>query len=567
MTIPESLPEESARGASLASLLDVLRRRRLLALLPFVFVLAAAASVSLFLPSLWTARAKVLANQQQIPEAFVKSTMDTDVETRLMTLTQDILDSPRLSKVVVDKDLYPSLRQTRPMADVVQRMRKDIAIEPQDDRGRNGREPRWLVFTVAYTASDPGVAADVANTLAALFTEENRRFREQQAVGTSQFLQAQIAELRARLAAQEQKITAYKEQHLGELPEQRDVNVRTLERLETQLGLAQENNRRAVERRQLLNQSLNNLDLASAVTTGGTLTPAPTVAPADTAAARLSILRQELAALQTQFHDKYPDVIQMKEQIRVLERRIADEEQKKKAALAAAPAAKAAPPAVKPSRDLGLAAQNPYVFALLQQLDQANVDAKASTDEIASVKAQIAVYQRRLENTPKREQELAQITRDYETTRETFRSLLAKRSEADIAADLEQRKNSDTFRVIEPARRPDRAAGPHRMRLLLVGIALALGAAGAAVMMAEQIDTSYRRAEEVRTAAGVPVLSTIPRIVTESDRLQALRLQRVAMAAVGIGLVLVIGTSFVVAHNNQSLVMLLTPEAAATGKR
>ncbi|TMQ28331.1 MAG: hypothetical protein E6K82_00705 [Candidatus Rokuibacteriota bacterium] len=565
MTTPESLPEESARGIGLASVVEILRRRRLLALLPFVFVLAATASVALFLPSLWTARAKVLANQQQIPETFVKSTADTDGEARLMTLTQDILDTPRLSQVILDNDLYPSMRRTRPMADVVQRMRKDIVIEPQEDRARGGREPRWLVFSVAYTAGDPGVTARVANTLASLFTEQNQRMREQQAVGTSEFLGAQLAELRTRLAAQEQKITAYKEQHLGELPEQRDVNVRTLERLETQLQLAHENNRRALERRQLINQSLNDLDMASALTAGGVLTAAPTVAPAESAAARMSILRQELAALQTQYSDRYPDVIQMKEQIRILERRIADEEKKKAAAAASAP--KNAPPVARPSRGLGLAVQNPYVLNLMQQLDQANVDAKASGEEIAGLNRQIAVYQRRLENTPKREQDLAQITRDYETTRETFRSVLAKRSEADIAAGLEQRKNSETFRVIEPARIPDRAAGPHRMRLLLVGVALALGAAGAAIILAEQIDTSYRRPEEVRAAAGVPVLSTIPRIVTETDRRQTMRLRRMTMAAVAVGLVLVVGTSFVVAHNNQSLVTLLTPETAATVKR
>ena len=105
MTTPDSLPEESARGIGLASVVEILRRRRLLALLPFVFVLAATASVALFLPSLWTARAKVLANQQQIPETFVKSTADTDVEARLMTLTQDILDTPRLSQVILDNDL------------------------------------------------------------------------------------------------------------------------------------------------------------------------------------------------------------------------------------------------------------------------------------------------------------------------------------------------------------------------------------------------------------------------------------------------------------------------------
>ena len=556
MATPPTLHDESARGLGLATVLEVVRRRRILALLPCLFVLAAAASIALFLPSLWTAKATVLVTRQEIPEALVRSTLSTDPEARLMTLTHETLDTPRLTKIIEDNNLYPAMRRSRSMTDVVERMRKDIKVDVQDEKERRGREWRSLVFTVAYTATDPSVAANVTNTLASLFSAENRRQREEQAVGATQFFETQLQELRTRLAGQEQRITAYKEQHLGELPEQREVNLRTLERLQQQLQLAHENNRRASERRQMITQSMNDLDLASAMTGTG---PGALAGPPDSAAARLAILRNELAALQTTYSDKYPDVIQMKEQIRILERRAVDEDKK----LAAAPKATPNAPASRQARDLRLAGQNPYVLSLMQQLDQASVEAKASADEITNLNRQIGVYQRRIEMTPKREQELALITRDYETTRDLFRSLLAKRGEADVAADLEQRQKGETFRVIEPATLPERPAGPNRLRLLLVGVALALGAAGVAVILAEQVDTSYRRVDEVRATAGVPVLSTIPRIVTETDRLGALRQRRLAVVAVTAGLMLVIGTSFVVAHNNQSLVSLLTPDTTA----
>jgi polysaccharide chain length determinant protein (PEP-CTERM system associated) len=553
--------EDGARGAGLGAILEIVRRRRMLALLPFLFVLAAAASLAFFLPSLWTARATVLVNQAEIPEAFVKSTITTDVDARLLTLSHEVLDTPRLSRIIEENDLYPSLRRSKPMPEVVHRMRRDIAIDVKEPPERRGRESSALVFTVAYTTTDPAVSARVTNTLASLFSAENSRLREQQAKGTSEFLEAQLRELRERLATQEQRITAYKEQHLGELPEQREVNLRTLERLQQQLQLAYENNRRATERRQNINQAMNNLDLASAM--AGTTSPlAPTVAPAETAAARLSILRQELAALQTTYSDKYPDVIQMKEQIRILERRVADEE-KKAAAAVAGKGASGKPALSRSAIDMQLAVQNPYVLSLMQQRDQADVDAKTSADEIASLTKQINVYQKRLEMTPKREQELALITRDYETTRDMFRTLLAKRGEAGIAAELEQRQKGEKFRVIEQARLPERPAGPNRLRLLIVGVVLALGAAGVAVVLAEQVDTSYRRAEEVRATAGVPVLSTIPRIVTEADRVSAQRQRRMALAAVAVGLLAVVGLSFMVAHNNQSLVTLLTPDAMA----
>ena len=334
------LPDESPRGLNLASVIETVRRRRFLALLPLVLVLAAVTTLAFFLPSLWTARATVLVNGQQIPEAYVRSSVSSgDVEARLLTLTHQILDGPRLTKIIEQYNLYPAMRKTHPPADVVERMRRDIRVEIPEERERRNREARWLVFTVAYATTDRTVAVDVTNTLAALFDEENRRTTEQQAVGTSEFLETQLKELRTRLAGQEQKITAYKEQHLGELPEQREVNLRTIERLQLQLSIASENNRRAGERRQLINQSLNDLDVASAMATGSGGTGATGLGETP-AAARLAALRQELTALQTTYSDKYPDVISTKEQIRLLEVRVAQEDKK----LAAAQAAAAASP-------------------------------------------------------------------------------------------------------------------------------------------------------------------------------------------------------------------------------
>jgi polysaccharide chain length determinant protein (PEP-CTERM system associated) len=561
MATAPNLSDESPRGLKLATVIETVRRRRLLALLPLLLVLAATVSLAFFLPSVWTARATVLVNNQLIPEAYVRSSVNVDPETRLLTLTHQILDGPRLSKIIEQFKLYPALRRNRPAADVVERMRRDIRVEIPEERERRNREGRMPIFTVAYTATDQEVAANVANTLAALFDEENRRSSQQQAAGTSEFLETQLREMRTRLAAQEQKITAYKEQNLGELPEQREVNLRTIERLQLQLSIAGENNRRAIDRRQLISQSLNDLDTASAMSVGGGAAPGGDMS----AAARLAVLRQELTALQTTYSDKYPDVIATKEQIRLLEARVAQDEKKLAAAQAAAAAApkNGAAPANRASRDLRLAAANPYVLSLMQQQDQAAVEVKATVEEIAGLNRQLAVYQRRLENTPKREAELATITRDYETTRDTFRSLLAKRSEADITSNLELGAKGEQFRVIEPARPPGRPAGPNRLRLLMVGILLALGAAGAAVIVAEQMDTSYRRADEVRDTAGVPVLSTIPRIVTDADRTAARRQRGLAVAATAVALMLVVGGSFVVAHNNQSLVTMLSPDLAA----
>jgi polysaccharide chain length determinant protein (PEP-CTERM system associated) len=563
MPTPPTVYDDTAKGPGLSGLLEIVRRRRVLAVLPFLFVLTAAVSLAVFLPSLWTSRALVLVNRQSIPERLVAPTVQADIEARLLTLSQEILTADRLTKIAQQYGLY---RRARSVDDLADRMRKDIRIEMVDDKNASRRESRSFLFTVSYTATNPVVAADVANTLASAYTEVNSRMREEQAAGATQFLEGQLRDLRDKLSTQERSITAYKEKYLGELPEQKDVNLRTLERLQQQLQLASENSRRASERRQMLTDALRQLDTSVAMNTsgGGGLT----VTPADTAAARLNLLRQELAMTQSRYSDRYPDVVQLKEQVRALEAKVEAEKQAQAAAQSAAP--KAPPtPAKRNGHELRVPPENAYVASLMTQLDQATVEAKTTTEDIKNINAQIAVYTRRLENTPKREQELAILSRDYDTTRELFKSLLAKRGEADMAAELEQRQKGESFRVIEPARLPEQPAGPNRFRLLLVGLALAIGAAGAAVVLAEQVDTSFRRVDEVRSTLPLPVLSAIPRISTEQDKSRSLRHRRWATAAVGAGLFIVAGTSFIVAHENQGLVALLTPPptVATTGGR
>ncbi len=556
MTTPAS-GNDSGRGPGLAHLLDILRRRRALAVLPFLFVLAAAASLAFFLPGLWTAKALILVDRQQVPEAFVKPTVNNDVESQLLTLSQQILSRAQLLRIAQEYNLYPDLRRSRTPEEIVEQMRRDIRIEIQGDNERARRTPdsRTIAFSVSYSAPSPVIAQRVTNRLAALYVEENSRARERQAAGTSEFLETQLAEVRGRLQAQERKITDYKEKYLGELPEQREANTRTLERLQQQLQIAGDNNRRAEERRQLLTRTLADIDQSVDLpTTGATAGPNPT--PAEAAAARLSLMRQELAEMKTRYSDKYPDVIALKQQIAVAE------------AETAALAKKQRPAAVTVAKRTGKEPpQNAYVQSLMSQLDQATVEAKATREEIANLGRQMTVYQRHLENTPKREQELNLITRDYETTRELFRSLLAKRGEAEIAADLEQRQKGENFRIIDPAALPERPTGPNRLRLLLVGLVLGLAASGIAVVVSEQIDTSYRTVEELRASVPAPVLSTIPRIATEADRTRSQRQRRLAAAAVAIGLLAVIGSSAAIAHDNHALVGLLSPADTLNTKR
>jgi len=552
---------ETRRTIGLAMIIEVLRRRFHLALVPLLFVMAAGLSLAIFLPSLWTAKSTILVDRQKIPESFVKSTITTDVEAQLLGLSQEIMSSGQLMKIIEAHDLYPDIRRTRSADEVVERMRRNIRIEVQND-DRDKRNPRTVGFSVLYTTTTPKAAMTIANELAALYVNEDVRYREKHAVSASEFLDTQLKDVRERLQNQERRVAEFKERNMGELPEQREANLRTLDRLQQQLQSAQETLRRANERRQLLTQTLAEVDQSNSTVSGPAGTPNPS--PAEAAAARLSVLKQELTQMQSRYNDRYPDVVALKDQIRALEVKLAADPPS--AAVRETPAKTMGAVARKDGKELRAAPQNSYVQNLLQQLDQATIEARTSTDEVKGLRDQIALYQRRIENTPRREQESAQITRDYESTRELFRSLLGKRGEAEMAADLEQRQQGEHFRIIDAAGLPDRPAGPNRFRLVLVAFVLALGISGIAVVIAEHTDTSYRSAEEVRALELVPVLSTIPKIVTERDRRRHLRMRRLGTAAVAVGLLAVIGSSFAFAHNNHSFVASVSSDPVGVPK-
>ena len=112
MPTPPTAYDETAKGPGLSGLLEILRRRRMLAVLPFLFVLTAAVSLAVFLPSLWTARSLVLVNRQAIPERYVTPTVQADIEARLLTLSQEILTPERLTQIARQYGLYRNARST-----------------------------------------------------------------------------------------------------------------------------------------------------------------------------------------------------------------------------------------------------------------------------------------------------------------------------------------------------------------------------------------------------------------------------------------------------------------------
>src|SRR2546428_274100 len=263
------MAEETAKGAGLDGLLAVWSRRKWLAILAFVFPMSAAASLLAFLPNIYRSTATVLVDRQQVPETFVQPTVTSALETRLHTISQEILSRSRLDALINRFGLYVDLRKRVPSEEVIERMRRDIKLELKGVEVK-GASQATVAFTISYQGGDPGTVSLVTNTLASFYIEENLKARERQATGTAEFLKVQLGETKKRLDEQEQRGSAFKRGYMGELPQQMETNLTTLERLHAQLRLNADNQTRAAERRQALPTQLAEAE---------SLRPPPVVGP------------------------------------------------------------------------------------------------------------------------------------------------------------------------------------------------------------------------------------------------------------------------------------------------
>jgi succinoglycan biosynthesis transport protein ExoP len=474
------------------------------------------------LPILYRSSTVIMVEPQKIPRDYVSPTVTSSIQERLATISQQILSRTNLEKIITQFNLYKKNElngdsllaklsrqasawtssdpkkiltfstldkggQPVPLEVLVERMRRDIEVRVVG--GGNA-------FTIGYIGEDPLTVMKVTNTLASLFIEENLRIREQQAEGTSEFLEAQLAEAKRHLEKQESALKEFKEKNMGALPGQLDANLRTLDRLQLELQTINDSLRSAEDRKialDRLQRELKNIDsLLKSVddqTSSGLLGMSPGPSTSE-----LLSLKVELSKLQAQFNDNYPDIVILKRQISEKEGRVNEEP--------------------SPSSPL-ISGEN----STGRQQNVYSTDMLAINSEIESLKrkrestlAMITQYEKRVENTFANEQTLQNLTRDYEMSQLNYSRLLEKRLNAKISENLEKKQKGEQFRVLDPANLPQKPFKPDRRKIIMIGSLLSGGLGVGLILFKEFLRPTYRKPEDFQGTITSPILVTIPKV-------------------------------------------------------
>src|SRR5688572_237455 len=203
--------------------LEIVRRRVLLAVSVFLVVLAAAVSFALSLPDLYRSTALVVV-ERPISESVVRTPLAGELESRLYVIKQEILSRERLTNLIDRFNLYPDLRKRASAEEVLAQARNDIAVQPAGPEQVSGRT-KTVSFTLSYTGDSRSTVADVTNAVAAFYIQQNQQMRTDEATRTTAFLQQQLAEAKVQLDRHDTTMQTFTNRFTGELPQQVGVNL------------------------------------------------------------------------------------------------------------------------------------------------------------------------------------------------------------------------------------------------------------------------------------------------------------------------------------------------------
>jgi succinoglycan biosynthesis transport protein ExoP len=501
----EQVDDKNSESVNLRQYLPLIRRRFWYFLLPLFLGWLAVWSVSWVLPSVYRSGTLILVAQPTMPKDYVVPNVSGNLQERLQSITQQILSRTRLLHIIDEMNLYAEGGRRLTPDEAVERMRKDIEIELVRDHDE------LSAFNVYYSSHDPQVAQKVTSELTNLFISENLEMRQRQSEDTTNFLESQLETARKTLADQEAKIREFKDRHPGELPTQLQSNLAILTGVQSQLQ-NEEDALNAAKHQEAYLQSLLS-QYRSLKRSSKTGSAAPMALPAIDL--ELDRLKSQLADLSSHYTEQHPDVRKLKDQIAKTEKMRDETLASLKSNATSTPPDAGASPAPRDEADL----QDMGPMLQIQgQLQSNQVEIANREHSIEGLKAQLEMYQGRLNQEPVREQQLTDLTRGYEQSKANYDDLLKKKNGSEMATSMELRQQGEHFRILDPPSLPLKPTFPNRLKLcgigLLVGVLL-----GAAVSAGTEItDDRVFSEKELKDLVPAIVLSEIPKISTAEEK-------------------------------------------------
>ena len=488
----------------------IIMERKYVALSVALGVLSIFTWGSFFWPKTYEASSTVFVDRSSLIDPLLRGVgVPGSMEERLRNLRNGITSRNIIERVVKKVQGDTKMANSAYYDAMIESIRKNVKLTTMGSRGD--------VFTLSYTGSDPKEVRDLVNTLVNEYIDENMSYRKTDVYGAYQFIESQLLEYKKRLEESDEAIRTFREENPNMVPQSDNVVYTRLEgfqtaRIEAEIKLKELSRKRDSIQKQLSGEK--ELTVAFVTREGSPQ-------------ARLNYLQNQLMLLTTKYTESYPEVIKVKSEIEELKRRIAQSKD-----------------TLGESAGAETSALNPIYQQLKEELGRTESEVESLRARLGELSRQQQEAQGILGRMPKEQEEWSRLQRDRTVYQKIYDDLLLKLESARVSKDLERTDKAESFRVVDPALLPLYPIKPNRIRMILLGMLFGIVSGVGAAYGLERLDNSFKDEATVELELKLPVLASIPRIITETDKLSIRGVDRKVLAATGaylliIGVVLV----------------------------
>ena len=396
-------------------------------------------------------------------------------------------------------------------------MRNDIKVEVNTSRNdiTNG-------FNIRYRGRNPKTTQAVTAELASKYIDEQTKNTVTSTASARQFIDQQVLQTKQELDAVDKQRLEFMQTNVGNLPSEASALVSQLTGLREQQKALMSETGRLQDRRSALQTQLTLVKKQSEQTRDdlaeNTTDPKTTLAWAELAK-RKADLEAEMQQLLATYKPKHPDVLAKQAQLesitKEMDQMIAEWKEKikqKQEKLANRP-------------DLGVA-------GLTEEVKMVDGEIKRQQKALADNEKAIGDIITRINNVPGAEVALGAIERDYQTKKTAYDQLLLQQQKIALGNEAATQQQGEGIEVIDPANLPSKPVAPKRLMLSAIGLAFGLGVGLflAGIFEIPRLLT-IQSSEDARHYTGLPVLVSVPELLTPQEARARPRMRRLLLAA------------------------------------
>jgi succinoglycan biosynthesis transport protein ExoP len=477
-------------------------RRRWWVAISFIAFSALAVLFSTLFPEIFLSETMILIQPRDVPTDFVKDLIAGTTDQRLSSIEQTVLSRTNLLKILNEfEDRLSGYRGLNDDRKVV-KLKKRIKIDFYSER-RNGVYLPTTSFRISYRDQNPELAQKITERLASLFIEQDNRARVDQVFGTTDFLTRELNKVADQLIQSEANLKTLKAKYRYQLPSDFETSLRALDRLQQD----KTSNLEALDRQLTMQMTLDRLisETPQMITREAKPRPGATGAPARSPLVEKYLKKEEeYNELSIKATAKYPDMQRLRAELDQLKKEIPPED------LAVALQA-------PPGQQTGITETNPAYQNLTIQLSQMKTEIEISKEKRQAIEANIELYNRRIQNAPGVEQEMAAILRANAELKRRHDGLNEKLEQANLAKSLESNERGGQFLIVDSANYPLEPITPAAWVIILAGLGISLALAVAVAWIVDGLNPRVWTQRQLERLLEMPVLVEIPSLASVSD--------------------------------------------------